>query len=154
MSWRAAFPMMRDKGDTDDGTNWQTDVPHCTKCTFVWRDFLLIFRTARQLQEILNQIQRDERLTEHQPKDRRHTVSLSDYRKLCPVTPWIMVISELTLYHPLPRPCAGFRRGATSFPSAPGSRRRPRWQTLCASRGWGRDFLVRSQWVAPLQHTK
>lgn len=37
------------------------------KSTFIRRDFVLIFSSAGELQEVLNQVQRDERLTEHEP---------------------------------------------------------------------------------------
>lgn len=60
--------------------------------------------------------------------------------------------ATLTLSPPSPRPCAGFRRGASSCPSAPGSRRRPRRQTPCASRGWG--CLVWSRRAEPLWRRK
>lgn len=41
------------------------------KCTFVWRGFVFIFSSASQLQEILDQVKRDKRLTEDQPDDRQ-----------------------------------------------------------------------------------
>lgn len=56
-----------------------------TKRTFVWGDFVFVFGSARQLQEILDQVQRDERLTEHQPEDRRYTASL--YQRHVPIRP-------------------------------------------------------------------
>lgn len=37
--------------------------------TFVWRYFFFIFSSASQFKEILYQIQRDERLAEHQSED-------------------------------------------------------------------------------------
>lgn len=42
---------------------------HSTQCTFVRGDFVLVFRPAGELQEVLDQVQGDERLTEHQPAD-------------------------------------------------------------------------------------